>query len=186
MLFSRQNPFLWLAAAFCLSLAIQAQPASSLKARRVPWESFDSVLSSILRASRDDFAILEGARVENRRRDWFYEAKAFLPEATYCRIFYQGGAVFCCEWDETSPGGSTLLYDKLVGAIGTALTGDWSKKAKADKLRKEVVFTGDHKPVIHAILQSNPAQVLVLVLPPGSSKEGFAGNVPSIHGFVHP
>lgn len=165
---------------------MQAQPGPSLQARRVPWESFNSVLTSILRASRDDFAILEGARIENRRRDWFYEAKAFLPEATYCRIFYQDRAVFCCEWDEKGQAAAALLYEKLTGSIGKAVGEEWSKKEKSDGARKEMVFASDRKPVIHAILHVGSAQVLVLVLPPGSSKEGFRGTVPSIDSFVHP
>jgi hypothetical protein len=167
----------------CLLLVLLAQVAWPAGPG---WETLGPELKHLLRESRENFHTVEGARIENRRRDSFFEAKTYLPEASYCRIFQQGGTVYCCEWDGRGASAATALFGRLVGQIEGVLGAEWSKTEKKTARRQEVLFRGEDKPLVHVILQSSPVQVYVVVLPPGGPKDGLTGEIPSIVEFVHP
>ncbi len=145
------------------------------------------MLQQALRSSLDRFRELEGARVENRKREYFFESKIYLPEANYCRIFsHQGFMVFCCEWRDKASSPSKTRYQSLIGTTQNALGAEWTKTVKAGKARQEVLFTAEGKPTVHVMLDAEPPEAYVLVLPPNASKSGFAGRIPTMEEFVHP
>ncbi|HZT28465.1 MAG TPA: hypothetical protein VFA33_01185 [Bryobacteraceae bacterium] len=162
----------------------QAGPQEAARPARASWESFDRVLQSILEASRDRFRRVEGVRIENRRREFYFEAKTYLPQASYCRILE--GPVYCCEWDAKGPSAALSVYEKLVGRIKGAVGEQWAQTARMGKARKDTLFRAEGRAIVQAIWQSDPPKVYVLVLPPGSSNEGYTGNIPSIENFLHP
>ena len=182
---SRRISFILFACAAISYFLAEAQQNPSPEPR-VGWEAFDGVLETILKASNQRFRPVEGPRIENRRREFYFEARVYLPEAMYCRIFDQGGLVYCCEWEVKSQASSTSVYEKLVTRIESALGTKWAKRARSGRLRKEMLFSAEGKPIVQAIQDVNPPQVYVLVLPAGSSKDGYVGSIPSMGSFLHP
>src|SRR4029453_12730379 len=68
---------------------------------------FKKILEYVLKGSADRFHNVEGARIENRRREYYFEARVYLPGATYCQILRnKNWFVYNCEWNKASgPGG---------------------------------------------------------------------------------
>src|SRR5947207_3295794 len=95
--------------AFSRCLAQQPQNETR-ESKTASHNQFGPVLQRVLASSADRFRGLEGARIENRKRDHFFEAKLYLPEANYCRIFNQGDLVYCCEWRDKGYSGSKIRY----------------------------------------------------------------------------
>src|SRR5216684_5731821 len=95
--------------AFSWSLA-QQLPGAQPESKSSSQNAFSEALQNAMRSSAIRFRDLEGARIENRKRDYFFEAKIYLPEATYCRIFNQGGLVYCCEWKDKGYSASKARY----------------------------------------------------------------------------
>lgn len=170
-------------AALSCSLAETPQKVSPVPARPA-WDSFDRVLQSILLASRDSFRTVEGVRIENRRREFYFEAKTYLPGASYCRVLE--GPAYCCEWDVAAQAAATSLYEKLSDRIKAALGAEWTKTTKSAKARKDTLFGAEGKAAVQVILHTTPLKVYVVVLTAGSSKDGYVGNIPAIEDFLHP
>ncbi len=149
-------------------------------------DGFGPALQRALHSSLDRFRELEGARIENRKRDYFFESKIYLPEAKYCRIFnHRGWTVFCCEWRDRGYSSSKARYQNLIGNTESALGPEWTKNLKAGK-RQEALFTAEGKPTVQVMLDSEPLETYVLILPPNGSKGGFVGRIPTMEEFVHP
>jgi hypothetical protein len=149
-------------------------------------DTFSQVLQRALRSSADRFRDLEGVRIENRKRHYFFEAKVYLPEASYCRVFNQEGPVYCCEWRDKGYSASKTRYQNLIQNIESSLGPGWTKTVKSGKLRNEVLFRAERRPVVQAILDSEPPETYVLVLPAEPSRDGFVGKIPSMEEFAHP
>ena len=169
------------AVACCLG----AQQNLPTEANNSAGEEFDQSLQLVLRSSRENFRTVEGARIENRRRDFFFEARTYLPTANYCRIFFEGTPVYCCEWTVKDKAPSALLFEKLLAKIEGALRAEWVKKERSTSHRKDVVFSAQQKPVVHIMRPPDMRHIYILVLPPGSSTEGYLGIIPSTEDFVH-
>ena len=94
--------------------------------------------------------------------------------------------VYCCEWRDKGYSASKTRYQTLLGNIESSLGPGWTKTVKSGKLRREVLFTAEGRPVVHAILDMEPPEAYVIVLPAEASADGFVGKIPTIDEFVHP
>lgn len=150
--------------------------------------NFGQVLEDIVRASKDRFRRVEGARVENRRRDYYYEAKFYLPGATYCQILLEkNGPIYNCEWEKAPDrGGFATLFDQLVSKIENALGADWSRKAGTRKSGKEVLFTKAKEPVVQVIRETGASAVHVFITPTATSPTGIGEHLPKRPPFIFP
>jgi hypothetical protein len=150
--------------------------------------NFGQVLEDIVRASKDRFRRVEGARVENRRRDYYYEAKFYLPGATYCQILLEkNGPIYNCEWEKAPDrGGFATLFDQLVSKIENALGADWSRKAGTRKSGKEVLFTKAKEPVVQVIREPGASAVHVFITPTATSPTGIGEHLPKRPPFIFP
>jgi hypothetical protein len=146
--------------------------------------SFDQALRLIMATSTTNFRKVHGAKIENRKGDYYFEAALYLPEATYCRIFRQSEYIYCCEWRPKSKAELEPLYESIVGRVERALGSAWLKSSQTGKLRKDTVFHAEGKPLVQVILQPAQSEVYVLVLKPGWPKEGFTENVSSTENFL--
>jgi hypothetical protein len=149
--------------------------------------TFDVALKHILRASKDRFIPIEGARIENRRRDFFFEPRVYLPGATYCRIFeLEKSWVFGCEWEPAKPPARFAgLYDQLAAKVEAALGTDWNKEISSRNARKEVLFVASERPTIQVIQQTRPPAVHLFVFPAGALARGIS-TLPDWQVFFHP
>jgi hypothetical protein len=149
--------------------------------------AFDEALKQVLRASKDRFLRIEGARVENRRREYFFEPRVYLPTATYCRIFQQEKTtIYGCDWERAaSPNSFADLYERLVAKIESALGPEWNKQLGPRKSAKEVLFTADDRPTVQVIRETGAPLIHAFVLPAGTSQKGVV-TLPDWHAFFHP
>ena len=151
------------------------------------YDSVERALPRLMRESKEGFRGIEGGRVENRRRDLIFESKVYLPDAEYCRIFQREALIYACEWHK-DPGkaGLSVLFDRTVVKIEAVLGAEWSKKSGSTKSRKDVLFRAERKPLVQVILESGPAVLYVLVMPPDAPENGVVNKLPSLVEFVHP
>jgi hypothetical protein len=149
--------------------------------------SFDTALKQILLASKDRFAHIQGARIENRRRDFFYEPQLYLPGATYCRIFQTTGDwIYGCDWEQANNrNGFAGLYDRLVEKVAHALGQEWNKQPGSRKSGKEIVFIADGRPTVQLIQPPRTSEIHLFILPAGASQKGLS-TLPDWHAFFHP
>jgi hypothetical protein len=139
-----------------------------------------------LRESKDGFSSLESERIENRRREAFYESKVYLTDATYCRVLRQP-AIFTCEWNRAARGSRlTALYDRLVAKLERELGPEWRKLTEPGKRPKRVLFTSSGKPTVGVIEGTDPAGVHLFVTPAGASTDGIWQKLRSLDDFFHP
>jgi hypothetical protein len=148
---------------------------------------FDEALNHVLRASKERFIPIEGARNENRLREFFFEAKLYLPGATFCRVFQKDKfPIYGCEWEQAAiPNSFAGLYDRLIAKIEAALGSEWNKHLGSHKSGKEVLFTANDKPTVQLILETGAPMIHVFILPVGASQKGITA-LPDWHTFFHP
>jgi hypothetical protein len=148
---------------------------------------FDETLEHVLRASKERFIPVEGARNENRLREFFFEAKLYLPGATFCRVFQRDKTpIYGCEWEQAAiPNSFAGLYDRLTAKIEAALGSDWNKRPGSRKSGKDVLFTANDRPTVQLILETGAPMIHVFIFPAGSSQKGIT-TLPDWHTFFHP
>jgi hypothetical protein len=153
----------------CVLAAQDRADASEMQSERGKGK-FADALKQIVRASRCEFRTVEGARIDFHpgRRSWF-EAKVYLPSASYCRILDDPKLEYNCEWAPT-PNRTDLsrFYETLVAGVEAALGSDWKRRSEGPG--KAVIFEG----------QGTSNGVSIKVLPPGRGPE------PLVHVFVTP
>jgi len=148
---------------------------------------FDAALKRIVRASKDRFIPIEGARIENRRRDFFFEPRVYLPGATYCRIFELDSTwIFGCEWEHAKTTAAAAgFYDQLVAKAETTLGAEWSKQINSRKSWNEVLLIARGQPTLQLIQETRAPVVHLFVFPAGTSQKGLS-TIPDWHAFFHP
>src|SRR5262245_55714509 len=147
--------------------------------------ALNGTLQRLLLESRNRFERLQGARIENRLRQYYYEPKISLPGASYCRILlHEGITIYTCEWERqtTTAGG----YSRFVASIERVLGPDWGKRSESRSSGQEVMFSADGKPTVQVIWIAKAAIVHVIVLPPDAPKQGIVSELPVLSDFFHP
>src|SRR5262245_46680897 len=112
--------------AFCFSGAIAQNTERELNRKQLA-----ALLSQIVRASRYGFDTLFGARVERfpGRQSW-YEAKTYLPGASYCRIDEEPDLAYRCVWERTASRGDLQRFQaELAADVEAALGSEWKRQA---------------------------------------------------------
>jgi hypothetical protein len=162
-------------------------PGSASKSENpfIDQNAFDKTLKRILRESPSHFEAIRASRVENRRRDYFYEPKIYLPGAWYCRILkHEGATIYTCEWENRKTVNN--WYTPLVAAIEHSLGLEWNKRAGLRQTDQQVLFSGDRKPTVQVIWRRKAAVVQVVVLPEEASHNGIQTALPVLPDFFHP
>ena len=176
---------LWCALAFT---QLSPEPPGSISTSEkssIDQNAFDQALQRILRESASRFQGVEGSRLENRRRDFYFEPKISLPGASYCRILkHEGTTIYTCEWENRKTVNN--WYTRLVDAIALSLGPEWTKRAGARQTDQQVVFVGNRKPTVQVIWEQKVAVVHVVVLSEEASQMGIRTPLPSINDFVYP
>ena len=148
---------------FPRSLAGQDRADASGMESEPDKRKFAEALKQIVRASRYEFRPVEGARIDFHpgRKSWF-EAKVYLPGASYCRIVDDPRLEYNCEWAAT-PNRRVLarFYEKLAAEVEAALGPDWKRRSEGSG--KGIMFEG----------QGTSKGVVIKVLPPGSGAEAL-------------
>jgi hypothetical protein len=84
-------------------------------------EPFAEVLQRIVRASRENFRPVQGARIEMHPGSLsYYQPKVNLPGTTECRIDEQPRWVYSCKWRGSRCG-------KLLADTAAALGPEWAR-----------------------------------------------------------
>jgi hypothetical protein len=92
-------------------------------------EGFAAVLQRVIRASRESFRPVEGARIElHPGNKSYFQARVDLPGTTECRIDEPPNLVYSCKWKppQSQPPG-TGPCDKLLADMQAALGAEWSR-----------------------------------------------------------
>ena len=169
----------------CALASAQHNSPSTSERAFIDQTAFDQTLKRILRESVSRFQGVEGSRIENRRRDFYFEPKISLPGASYCRILkHEGTIIYTCEWENRK----TLnnWYTVLVDAIALSLGPEWTKRPGARQPDQQVVFFGNRKPTVQVIWEQKVGVVHVVVLSEEASQMGIRTPLPSINDFVYP
>jgi hypothetical protein len=159
--------------AYAVLVAAVLSPLSAQEHQALP---FDETLRTVMRFSGTDFRSVQGPKVENKRREFYYEAALYLPEANYCRILKDKEWMYLCEWRKKSRAEAPQLFEKLTGQVQAALGGNWQMTSKTGPAK---IFYAEGKPVVQLNLHEERSEVHLLVLRAGSSKEGFTGKIPT-------
>jgi hypothetical protein len=93
---------------------------------------FAAVLQRILRASRENFRPVEGARIDlYPGRRTYFQSRVDLPGTTDCRIYETPLPVFSCQWKApaAAPGAGTAgtACGRLADRVATALGPEWQR-----------------------------------------------------------
>src|SRR5438046_1437781 len=89
--------------------------------------AFDQLLQRILRESLSGFWRIEGSRIENRLREFYFEPKINLPGALYCRVLkHEGTTIYTCEWENGKVVNN--WFAPLADAIERSLGPEWNKR----------------------------------------------------------
>ena len=139
---------------------------------------FDEALRTVMLFSSTDFRSVQGPKVENKRREFYYEAALYLPDANYCRILKDKDWMYLCEWRRKSKAEAPLLYEKLAAQVASSLGSPWEVTSKAGPSPSRIFYAAG-KPVVQLTLHEDRSEVHLLVLRPGSPKEGFTGKIPT-------
>lgn len=141
---------------------------------------FEKILEHILKASTDRFRNVQGAIIENRRREHYFEARVYLPGATYCQILRdRTWWVYDCEWKKASgPSGLPALFEQLASKVQNALGTEWNRAPVARKSGVEVLFSKENQPIVQVIRESKPLVVHLFITPAGVSITGVGENLP--------
>ena len=90
---------------------------------------FAAALQRVIRASRENFRPVEGARIElHPGNKSYFQARVDLPGTTECRIDEPPNLIYSCKWKppQLQPPG-TSPCDKLLADIQAALGAEWSR-----------------------------------------------------------
>ena len=176
---------LWCALARAQRNPDSPHSASTTEKSSIDQNTFDHSLQRVLRESMSRFRGLEGARLQNRLREYYYEAKISLPGAVYCRVLkHEGTTVYACEWEN----GKIVKewYSPLVTTIERSLGPEWNKRQGPRPTGQQVIFFGDGKPTVQVSWNRKAAIVHVIVLPREASQNGIQTELPSRPDFFHP
>ena len=147
--------------------------------------AFDETLKRILRESTTLFRFIEGVRLENRRREDYFEPKINLPAASYCRILkHEGTTIYTCEWQNLKTVNDR--YTRLVTAIERTLGPEWNKRPGPWQTGQQTLFFRDGKATVQVIWEQKAAVIYVVVLPDGASRKGIQTDLPTLPAFFHP
>ena len=146
---------------------------------------FQKLLQQVLRASAKEFEPVEGARIENRRRDFYFQAKTFLPGADECQILLtKEGPVYECFYPTEKD--AATVFDRLAARIGNALGTEWARREGRRRNAREVVFAGESKPVVQVIQEKGARVVHLYVTPAARAPGGVTGDLPRRPEFLLP
>jgi hypothetical protein len=162
-------------------------PASASTSEKSSFDQnvFDQALQRILRESTSRFQGVEGSRLENRRREYYFEPKISLPGASYCRVLkHEGTTIYTCEWENRKT--VTNWYPRLVTAMERSLGPEWTKRPGSRQTDQQVLFFGNRKPTVQVIWERKAAVVHVVVLPEEASQQGIQTQLPELSDFFHP
>jgi hypothetical protein len=92
-------------------------------------EPFASALHRVIRASRENFRPVEGARIEfHPGNKSYFQARVDLPGTTECRIDEPPNLSYSCKWQPPqSQAAASGPCDKLLADIEAALGAEWSR-----------------------------------------------------------
>jgi hypothetical protein len=92
-------------------------------------ESFASALHRVIRASRENFRPVEGARIElHPGNKSYFQARVDLPGTTECRIDEPPNVTYSCKWKpQQSQAAGSAPCDKLLADLQAALGAEWSR-----------------------------------------------------------
>ena len=138
--------------------------------------SLGEALRTIMMFSTTGFRSAQGAKVENKRREFYYEAALYLPDANYCRVLKDKDWMYLCEWRKKSNSEALQFFEKLASQVQAALGTDWRMTSKAGPGK---VFYAAGKAMVQLNLHEDRSEIHLLVLRPGSPKEGFTGKIPT-------
>ena len=159
--------------------------ASTSKKSSIDQDGFDRTLRRILWESTSLFRDLEGVRLENRLREYYYQPKIDLPGASYCRILkHEGTTLYTCEWEDRQTVND--WYKRLVAAIERSLGPEWNKRSGSRQTGQQTLFFRGGKPTVQVIWEQKAAVVHVVVLRGGASQEGIRTDLPLLPDFFHP
>lgn len=140
----------WLLAA--VSLAGQAPPPATAEARFR--RELRRAIQSVVRASRERFRPMQGARIDMRPgNEYWFDARHPMPEATDCRV-YEHPPSYTCRWEKSPQRPDLAAFYGVLSADVEAILGDaWKrvgqggKKARYEEVRGsgatlEVELTG--------------------------------------------
>lgn len=123
------------ALALLMAAAVRPQPpAAESPARR----EFHTSLHLVIRAARERFRPLQGARIDIRpgRETWF-EARHFLPGAASCRV-YEHPLTYICRWERTAERRDLpSFFRSLAEDVAAALGADWSRSDEPERVTFE-------------------------------------------------
>jgi len=167
----------------CVLAHAQRDPEPSEKSP-IDQTAFDAALQRILRESAGRFQGVEGSRLENRRREYYFDPKIRLPGASYCRILkHEGTTIYTCEWQN---GKTVNWYSPLLAAIERSLGPEWNRSPGSRHTDPQVVFFRNRKPTVQVIWERKLAVVHVVVLPEEASQQGIQTQLPTLPDFFHP
>jgi hypothetical protein len=90
-------------------------------------EPFAEALQRVIRASRENFRPVEGARIElHPANESYFQARVDLPGTTECRIDEPPNLAYSCKWKppHSQPAG-TAPCDKLLADTQAGLGAEW-------------------------------------------------------------
>ena len=91
-------------------------------------QPFAAVLQRVIRASRENFRPLEGARIEmHPGNQSYYQARIDLPGTTECRIDEHPDPVYSCRWLPPPSAPANAACPKILSDIEAALGAEWSR-----------------------------------------------------------
>jgi hypothetical protein len=88
---------------------------------------FTSALQRVIRAGRENFRPLEGARIEMHPGNIsYYEARLFIPGTTECRVDEQPVRTYSCHWKAAHSGEPACgrLLEQVAAALPEWLRSD--------------------------------------------------------------
>ena len=98
-------------------------------------DSFAEILQRIVRASRENFRPVQGARIEMHPGNIsYYQPKVYLPGTTECRIEERPRWIYSCQWHGAR-------CEKLRADTESALGPQWSRTGSTFKHKGRFRFT---------------------------------------------
>jgi hypothetical protein len=91
-------------------------------------QPFAAVLQRVIRASRENFRPVEGARIEMHPGNLsYFQARVDLPGTKECRIDEHPNPVYSCRWQPPSSAPPGPVCARILSDIDTALGPEWSR-----------------------------------------------------------
>ena len=104
--------------------------------------SFASALHRVIRASREHFRPVEGARIElHPGNKSYFQARVDLPGTTECRIDEPPNLTYSCKWKpHQSQAAGSAPCDKLLADMQAALGAEWSRTDSSKLETRKTTF----------------------------------------------